>query len=95
MIGSRRQTVVELDIQDVNGRTPVITCLRKGLVDILRLLLEAGADPNIQDDYLQSSLHYACAKPKPSLMWQTVEMIKLLLKYGADINLADAKFVLR
>lgn len=58
-------------------------------MDLLKLLLENGADPNIQDDALQSALHHACMRAKSSLVADTEESIKLLIKHNCDVNLKD------
>ncbi|XP_014679107.1 PREDICTED: putative ankyrin repeat protein RF_0381 [Priapulus caudatus] len=50
------------------------TC--SGRLDIMRLLLEAGADPNVAD---------TDSRDTPLMM----AMITLLLKHGADLNLVD------
>eukprot|EP01122_Echinamoeba_exundans_P015392 TRINITY_DN728_c0_g1_i1.p1 TRINITY_DN728_c0_g1~~TRINITY_DN728_c0_g1_i1.p1 ORF type:complete len:721 (-),score=143.90 TRINITY_DN728_c0_g1_i1:2567-4729(-) len=89
LTSSKRQLIVDIDLQDTNGRTPLINCIRKGYIDLLKLLLENGADPNIQDDALQSALHHACMRAKSSLVAEAVECIKHLMKCNADINLKD------
>jgi len=53
-------------------------CLHKFLL-IEITLLEAGADPNIQDEYGRTAL----------MMASTPKMIDKLLEYGADVNLQN------
>jgi ankyrin repeat protein len=48
----------------------------------VKLLLEHGADPNIQDRYGWTSLHEAAIRG-------FVNVVKLLLEYGADPTVKD------
>ena len=50
--------------------------------EILKILLESGADPNIQNVYGHTVLHEASRKG-------LTEFVKLLLKYGADPCIRD------
>ena len=63
---------------EVDRRTPLRFAAENGDTDSVRLLLEAGADPNLTDDSGISPLHMAalCAS----------DCIKLLLAAGADPN---------
>jgi ankyrin repeat protein len=48
----------------------------------VKLLLEHGADPNTQDEYGDTPLHWAA-------FGDNVEVVKLLLEYGADPTVKD------
>jgi ankyrin repeat protein len=70
--------------QTVKGQTPLswalTNCGSEGkLVDIVRRLLEHGADPNICDDDHSTPLHDASYHGFP-------EAVRLLLSYGAKID---------
>nr|CAB3449802.1 unnamed protein product [Digitaria exilis] len=39
------------DVKDVGTITPLILAVKKGLTDFYKCLLEAGADPNVRDDF--------------------------------------------
>ena len=54
-----------------------MAAMRLGNLEIAKVLLENGADPNIQDEYENTLLHRAV---------ESIEKVKLLVKYGADIN---------
>jgi ankyrin repeat protein len=62
-------------------------------VEIGKLLLEAGADPNSAENHRRSTpLHYAADGYTVSPLWnekQQVAMIRLLLKAGAAIEAQD------
>ncbi|PNP60522.1 hypothetical protein THARTR1_00546 [Trichoderma harzianum] len=55
----------------------------KGSEDIVRLLLERGADVNAEGGTFGTALRTACAK---SLSNSQLEIVPLLLDHGADIN---------
>src|SRR5690606_2124944 len=40
----------DLEVRGDDGRTPLVSATKANRVDIARALLEAGADPNAQDD---------------------------------------------
>lgn len=59
---------------------------RLGLIDIVTLLLEKGADPNIRGINEMTPLIFAVLTDDRNSRY---DIIKLLLKYGADPNLKD------
>src|SRR5690606_41781454 len=48
-------------------------------IEFIKILLQHGADPNIQDKKGNTVLYYACVKYKHRI-------IKLLLDYGVNVN---------
>ena len=58
-------------------------CLR-GDLEITRLLLKSGSNPNARNNFDETALHFACKRGHPA-------MIHLLLEYGADILAGDKK----
>ena len=48
-------------------------------IDIVQVLLDAGADLSISDDSNCQALHFACTCSSP-------EVVRLLLSHGADVN---------
>ena len=66
-----------------NGITPLHFAVHEGLMDIARLLLEAGAPVNLKGGSAESPpLHLAAASGD-------VAMIDLLLAHGADTSISD------
>jgi ankyrin repeat protein len=55
-------------------------------IDILKLLLDVGADINAQDKYKRSALHNACGNDLP------VEVVEFLLERGIDPHAKDNYF---
>jgi ankyrin repeat protein len=63
----------------------LIAAIRKGKVELVKLLLEAGADPNWQvPDTGNTSLHDAVKQLKSKLSKAMSEIIRLLLLKGGD-----------
>ncbi len=52
----------------------------------VKLLIQAGADPNIPNAYGRTPLHWAMSWP---VEWEQVELVKLLIQAGADVNAVD------
>jgi len=61
--------------------TPLYVAVQQDDLEIARLLLKAGANPNAQNGDLWFPLANA----------QSIEMVQLLLDYGADIHLTDER----
>ncbi|ACE06627.1 hypothetical protein Aasi_1317 [Candidatus Amoebophilus asiaticus 5a2] len=71
-----------LSLKNRLGEVPLHIAVRKGYVEIVRLLLEYGVDVNTKSSISQRSkspLYIAAGKGH-------VEIVKLLLKHGANIN---------
>ncbi|MEJ2780413.1 ankyrin repeat domain-containing protein [Stygiolobus sp. CP850M] len=63
-------------------RTPLHKAPLNGHVEIVRVLLKRGADPNAKDNYGSTPLHEAAKEGH-------VEIVKLMLERGADPRIAD------
>ncbi|XP_040166888.1 ankyrin repeat domain-containing protein 54-like [Anopheles arabiensis] len=63
-----------------------IACSR-GFRDIVRLLLENGANPNIRDKNMNTPLHLASST-------ESVEVVQMLLDYGTNVLLRDSNGLL-
>ena len=71
-----------MDIQNIDGYTPLHWCSRKGNENLCRLLLEHNADVNIQNNDGYTPLHWCTIKGNENLC-------RLLLEYNADVNIQD------
>ena len=60
--------------------TPLIEAAANGHVDVVKLLIENGADVNLKGEAWYGPLHAAAAKGH-------IEVVKILLENGADVNI--------
>ena len=74
-----------LSLHQTRGYTPLYNAVMGGLTDVVKLLLDRGADPNRakKDGKTITPLHRAVEH-------HNAEMIKLLLKAGADPNMGSS-----
>jgi hypothetical protein len=77
---------VPVDHQDAGDNTAMHHAAQGGSRRLVRLLLEAGADPNILNKEKRNPLHYALA-------FGHVEVAALLARYGADLQQRDRNAV--
>lgn len=64
--------------KDNDGYTPIMATCYMGQLNILKQLLEAGADPNLKDKYNFTALSVAKVNNQG-------EIVKLLEQYGAKL----------
>ena len=73
---------IQLDKRDAQGATALYYAGAKGSKDIVKLLLDAGADAAIADNQSRTALHMAAQSGNK-------EIIRLLCDGGADLNATD------
>ncbi|MCG6194718.1 ankyrin repeat domain-containing protein [Leptospira sp. FAT2] len=73
----------DLNRKDGNGMSPLHHCVNEGKLEPFRLLLESGADPNVQDFDGVTCMNLAKSSHGMS------EFAELLLKHGADPMIKD------
>ena len=73
------------DMTTTRGKTAVHLASSDGCQEVLLLLLRAGADANVVDDWGQTALHNASRRGCKSV-------IENLLEYGADVDFAPPEF---
>ncbi len=78
---------IDLDAQDRDGHTAMIAAVRRGKTDVLRVLVEAGADINARGNHGKSPLIECVSGFLRDQHRQ--EILLLLLKSGADPNIRD------
>ena len=88
----------DLNLVDPDGATALVIAIINANYDFAKLLLEAGADPNIVDTAAAMGPLYAAAdmhrlavghgrpNPHPSGELDAVDIVRLLLQKGADPN---------
>lgn len=72
---------------DPSGCAPLHVATRRGVTDLVRVLLEHGAAADIRDDANCTPLHLACALPCPE--GRIPDVVGLLLGAGADPESLD------
>lgn len=75
---------VDIDARGFLGATAVSRAARRGHTEVLALLMEHHADPEIPNEKLQYPLHFAAFKLNP-------EAVRVLLKHGANPLVLDRK----
>jgi ankyrin repeat protein len=65
-----------------NGTTPLHHASSIGNTEVVKLLIEKGADINVKNNFGSTPLHYASNEGN-------TEVVKLLIDNGADINVKD------
>ena len=72
---------VDVNAKTKDSKTALMLACRKGNIDAINILLNAGADPNIIDASGHTCLHHAvagvCSK----------EVLLTIINYGADVNM--------
>ncbi|QGI59802.1 hypothetical protein CEK26_001930 [Fusarium fujikuroi] len=67
-------------------KTPVLTAIAKGKLDIARLLISSGANIDTRDMHGRTNLHYAVSR-------SDAKTVRSLLELGADLLMSDASGV--
>jgi ankyrin repeat protein len=68
------------DDADDQGFTPLLWASREGMVEIVKLLLEHGANPNKLDQWMGANSGHKAA------FWGRTEVMKVLVVHGLDLN---------
>jgi len=75
-----------VNLADVNGRTPLMSAVCDGSIECANILIKAGANVNYKDDDDQTALMIAC-------MYGHTEIVRLLLAAHANPNTLSKKNV--
>ena len=70
----------DINIRSVSGATPLIAASTGGQTEIIRLLIEKGADVNLREDVGGSTALLAAA------FFGHTEIVEMLIDKGADVN---------
>jgi ankyrin repeat protein len=71
--------LIDLDIKDFNGKTVLHYACYNGNIEIVKLLIEAGADINAKDIYGNTPLYWT----------YTADIIQLLFRYGVNVEIVS------
>jgi len=72
----------DADLMDKSGRCALASAVDGGNLEVLKFMLENGANVNGLYKNGQTALHHAAKQARP-------EFVKLLLEYGADVTIKD------
>ncbi len=72
-----------------SGYTPSWIAVKKGNLDMVKLLLEYGADPNVKDAVYEDSLLIEIIENERVESSKKIEIIEKLLEFGADPCITD------
>jgi len=76
----QKQPNTPLEERDEQGFTPLIWAAREGFVDIVKLLLDKGANPNTLDQWMGANAGHKAG------FWGRAEVMKVLTTHGLDLN---------
>ena len=79
---ARLASDAELNAPGDGGLTPLMLAAHLGRLDLVRLLLDAGADVNAADERGYTALFHACHNADEDRGWP--EVVQALLEAGAD-----------
>lgn len=82
MLSLLKEYGADVNSQEPSGYTPLLlSCLLKsdGYAERVKVLLEAGANPNARNLHGRSAMHYR----------HDANVVKLLIDYGGDVNAQD------
>lgn len=77
--------------RDDAGQTVLFGAVRSGKIDIIRAILERGADINAQNAYGDTPLHLTARGDGTGAASPNSDLLKMLLDAGANPNLANAR----
>ncbi|CAB0039290.1 unnamed protein product [Trichogramma brassicae] len=85
-----RHRRVQIDAQDVDGKTPLHFAIHYGNANLVEFLLRRGADLNLADEDGRTYLHYVCAKDNDE-----IDMARLIFEIADEqhrqVRVVDAQ----
>src|SRR5262249_33474306 len=85
------QPGIKVDAQDQEGDTALMLAARHGSLDIVDLLLKAGANPNLATGIIPDAANtrFGCTALMSAARYGYLDIVQLLLKAGANPNLKN------
>lgn len=84
LVAKHKELGVSVDIQDVDGATPLYEAARKGLESVVKVLISGGASANTAANSGDTPLTCAAAEASQS-------MLRLLIEAGADVRYVHSR----
>ena len=81
-----RDKSVDINEQDIENNTPLMYACEEGKKDIVKLLVEAGADLNIQNSYGETALRKVDSPDSESI---AEDITRYLIEHGANPHLKE------
>jgi ankyrin repeat protein len=79
----------QIDFQDAEGATPLMVACLRGQDDVVKTLLDRGADPDfIHDETGKNILHKMATEAAPTFQWSP-DTLALMLSKVTDLNRPD------
>ncbi len=72
----------QLPLSAWHGQTPLHRACLGGNYEVVGMLLQAGADPNIGNDFDETPLHYAAKRG-------ILPVFQMLVNYKGNVNVLD------
>lgn len=79
------KSLVDINLKNPNGYTPIYSAILSGNFNIVEHLLDNGADLHIKSSINQNALHILCNEAEE----QSMDIANLLLDHGVDVNAVD------
>jgi ankyrin repeat protein len=80
------ENVTNINLRNDRGQTALHKASRRGDIDIIRIILNHGADVDTQDDGGSTPLHLVISSAP---FWDKEQAVGVLLEHGANINLRN------
>ncbi len=72
-----------------HGETPLMSAAVEGNIDLVKVLLELGADVNINKKKYDNVLYYLCSNFYDGCYPEHYEIVNELIKHKVNVNMAD------
>ena len=80
------QCGLDINSRNSKGFTALYIAIKEHSIEMVQLLLELGADPNVCNDNNENVLHQLCKFDWDYEFPDKEELLKLLISYDADLN---------
>ncbi len=81
------KTITNPNFQDKDGVSYLHMACQSHSVEAIKILLDLGADPNLNDNYFASPISFALGRRNEN----NVEILRIMLNNGLDLNKQEGK----